>query len=120
MVGAILEKAHFFYSPNKVVFGLNAIHTLGNEVRQLGLKKAFLVTDPGVVKADPFGPEDPRASLAERAVAKPEDCGGNRPVGGARHGRGFVETLGRLVRRLECIEDCLIPQLTSSPVSHCF
>ena len=56
MVEAILEKAHFFYSPNKVVFGLNTVNMLGNEIRQLGSRKAFIVTDPGVVKAGLFRP----------------------------------------------------------------
>jgi alcohol dehydrogenase class IV len=52
MSALILGKAHIFYSPNRVVFGSDTLRTVGNEVLQLGAKKAFIVTDPGVVKAD--------------------------------------------------------------------
>jgi alcohol dehydrogenase class IV len=52
----IFSKVHFFYSPNKVVFGPDAIKSLGSEALQLGAKKALIVTDPGVVKADLLQP----------------------------------------------------------------
>jgi alcohol dehydrogenase class IV len=56
MPAVIFDKAHFFYSPNKVVFGPDAIKSLGSEALQLGAKKALIVTDPGVVKADLLQP----------------------------------------------------------------
>ena len=65
MAGVILEKPHFFYSPNKILFGLNAVRALGNEARQLGLKKAFIVTDPGVIKADLLRPVKESLKSAE-------------------------------------------------------
>jgi alcohol dehydrogenase class IV len=65
MAGVILEKAHFFYSPNKILFGLNTVRALGNEARQLGVKKAFIVTDPGVIKADLLRPVKESLESAE-------------------------------------------------------
>lgn len=56
MEAFIFNKIHFFYSPNKVVFGPDTIKSLGSEVLQLGAKKALIVTDPGVVKADLLQP----------------------------------------------------------------
>src|SRR4030042_3577644 len=56
MPAIISNKTHFFYSPNKIVFGPDAIKGLGSEALQLGAKKAFIVTDPGVVKADLLQP----------------------------------------------------------------
>jgi alcohol dehydrogenase class IV len=56
MAQIIFEKAHPFYSPLKTLFGPNTIKALGNEARQLGVKKAFIVTDPGVIKADLLRP----------------------------------------------------------------
>ncbi len=52
MSGMIFEKAHVFYSPNKVLFGPNTIKSLGNEVLQLAGKKVLVITDPGVVQAN--------------------------------------------------------------------
>ena len=56
MYGIIFEKAHVFYSPNKVLFGPNTIKSVGTEVLQLGGKKALIVTDPGVVQANLIQP----------------------------------------------------------------
>ena len=56
MQAVILSKAHIFYSPNKIVFGLETAKSLANEVLQLGGKRVFIVTDPGVVKADLLQP----------------------------------------------------------------
>ena len=56
MSGIIFEKAHVFYSPNKVLFGPNTIKSVGTEVLQLGGKKALIVTDPGVVQANLIQP----------------------------------------------------------------
>jgi alcohol dehydrogenase class IV len=47
MPALISNKTHFFYSPNKVVFGPDAIKSLGSEALQLGTKRALIVTDPG-------------------------------------------------------------------------
>lgn len=56
MPAIIFNKTHFFYSPNKVVFGPDTIKSLGSEALQLGAKKALIVTDPGMVKADLLQP----------------------------------------------------------------
>lgn len=56
MAQIIFEKIHPFYSPLKILFGPNTIKALGNEARQLGVRKALIVTDPGVVKADLLHP----------------------------------------------------------------
>ena len=56
MPALIFSKVHFFYSPNKVVFGPDTIKSLGSEALQLGAKKALIVTDPGGVKADLLKP----------------------------------------------------------------
>ena len=51
MSGMIFERAHVFYSPNKVLFGPNTVKSVGNEALQLGGKKVLIITDPGVVQA---------------------------------------------------------------------
>ncbi len=56
MPAIISNKTHFFYSPNKVVFGLDAIKSLGGEALQLGAKGALIVTDSGVAKTDLLQP----------------------------------------------------------------
>jgi alcohol dehydrogenase class IV len=56
MEAVIFNKAHFFYSPNKVVFGSDTIKSLGSEALQLEAKKVFIVTDPGVAKTDLLQP----------------------------------------------------------------
>ena len=56
MSGMIFEKAHVFYSPNKVLFGPNTVKSVGNEALQLGGKKVLIVTDPGVVQANLIEP----------------------------------------------------------------
>ncbi len=66
MSGMIFDKAHVFYSPNKVIFGPNTVKGVGNEVLQLGGKKALIVTDPGVVQAKLIDPV--KASLEAAKV----------------------------------------------------
>jgi alcohol dehydrogenase class IV len=56
MSGMVFDKAHVFYSPNKVIFGPNTIRVLANEVVQLGGKRALIVTDEGVVRANLIEP----------------------------------------------------------------
>lgn len=56
MSAVIFNKAHIFYSPNKIIFGPDAVKSLGSEAFQLGAKKVFIVTDPGVAKADLLQP----------------------------------------------------------------
>lgn len=56
MAKIIFEKAHLFYSPNKILFGPHTVRALGPEVEQLAGKKVLIVTDPGVVKADLLKP----------------------------------------------------------------
>jgi alcohol dehydrogenase class IV len=62
----IFEKAHVFYSPNKVIFGPNTVKGVGNEALQLGAKKPLIITDPGVVQAKLIDPV--KASLEAAKV----------------------------------------------------
>jgi alcohol dehydrogenase class IV len=48
-IGAI--KTHVFLSPNRILFGIDAVKGLAAEVKQLGGGKVLVVTDPGVVGA---------------------------------------------------------------------
>jgi alcohol dehydrogenase len=56
MPGIIFEKGHVYYSPNKILFGPNTIKSLGDEVLQMGRKKALIITDPGIVQANLIQP----------------------------------------------------------------
>ncbi|NIS62540.1 MAG: iron-containing alcohol dehydrogenase, partial [Proteobacteria bacterium] len=40
-----------FLSPNRILFGIDAVKGLGAEVKQLGGKKVLVVTDPGLIEA---------------------------------------------------------------------
>jgi len=51
MSAIVLGKAYPFYCPSKVLFGADTIKSLGTEAKQLGGRKALIVTDPGVVQA---------------------------------------------------------------------
>jgi len=42
---------HAFLSPNRILFGIDAVKVLAAEVKQLGGRKVLIVTDPGVVEA---------------------------------------------------------------------
>jgi alcohol dehydrogenase class IV len=67
MNGMIFEKAHVFYSPNKILFGPNTVKNVGNEAQQLGGRKALIITDPGVVQAHVIEPI--KASLDAAGVS---------------------------------------------------
>jgi alcohol dehydrogenase len=56
MSAIVFGKAHPFYSPSKVLFGADTVKGLGSEAKQLGAKKALIVTDPGVVQANLLKP----------------------------------------------------------------
>ena len=61
------SKTHVFYSPTKVIIGLNAASQAAHEVRQCGCAKVLVVTDPGVVRADLIRPVE--SSLRSENVA---------------------------------------------------
>ena len=42
---------HTFLSPNRILFGIDAVKGVAAEVKQLGGRKVLIVTDPGVVEA---------------------------------------------------------------------
>jgi len=42
---------HVFRSPNRILFGIDAVKGVATEVKQLGGSKVLVVTDPGVVEA---------------------------------------------------------------------
>ena len=50
------SKTHVFYSPTKIVAGLNSVSLVADEVKQFGGSRVLVVTDPGVVAADLITP----------------------------------------------------------------
>jgi alcohol dehydrogenase class IV len=42
---------HPFFSPNRILFGFDAVEGVAAEIKHLGGKKVLIVTDPGVVEA---------------------------------------------------------------------
>jgi len=48
----MINKANLFISPNKIIFGNGTADLVGKEAEQLGAKKALIITDKGVMKAD--------------------------------------------------------------------
>lgn len=48
----MINKANLFISPNKVIFGNGTADLVGKEAEQFGAKKALIITDKGVMKAD--------------------------------------------------------------------
>lgn len=46
-----INKISNFFSPKKIVLGLNIVKNVGDEVKTLGRSKAIIVTDPGIVSA---------------------------------------------------------------------
>jgi alcohol dehydrogenase len=67
MSGMIFERAHVFYSPNKVLFGPNTVKSVGNEILQLGGRRVLIITDPGIVQANLLQPV--KASLEAAGVS---------------------------------------------------
>ncbi len=58
------DTPHVFYSPHKIIFGLKTASCVAEEVQKLGGEKAFLVTDPGVVRAGLLNPVKESLKLA--------------------------------------------------------
>lgn len=58
---------HTFFSPTKIVVGLGVSADVADEARQLGGKKALIVTDPGVLEAGLI--EQATDALQENAIA---------------------------------------------------
>ena len=50
------SKTHVFYSPTKIIVGLNSACEVAQQVRQFGGSRVLIVTDPGVVDADLISP----------------------------------------------------------------
>ncbi len=48
----MINKVNLFISPNKVIFGSGTADLVGTEAEQFGAKKALIVTDKGVMKAN--------------------------------------------------------------------
>jgi alcohol dehydrogenase class IV len=42
---------HTFYSPNKIILGMNTTSIVPEEIKKLGAGRVLLVTDPGIVEA---------------------------------------------------------------------
>jgi alcohol dehydrogenase class IV len=71
-------KTHVFLSPNRILFGIDAAEGVAAEVKQLGGKKALIVTDPGVVEAglveaikDPLESDGISFSVYDRVEPEP-------------------------------------------------
>ena len=63
----MMNKVNTFLSPNKVIFGNGTVSQVGKEAEQLNAKKALIVTDKGVVKADLLA--DVKDSLKAQKIA---------------------------------------------------
>ena len=50
------SKTQVFYSPTKIIVGLNSASQVAQEVKQFGGSRVLIVTDPGVVAADLIAP----------------------------------------------------------------
>ena len=48
----MINKANLFISPNKIIFGNGTADLVGKEAEQFGAKKALIITDKGVMKAN--------------------------------------------------------------------
>ena len=48
----MINKANLFISPNKVIYGNGTVNLVGKEAEQFDAKKALIITDKGVMKAD--------------------------------------------------------------------
>ncbi len=94
---------HIFYSPNKIILGMEAASNVSDELSKLGGGRVLLVTDPGVVQAglisqienflksnsldyvlyDAVEPEPPDGVIDRGAeIFKSEDCGLVLGIGG--------------------------------------
>ena len=62
----IADKAHVFYSPHKIVFGMGTAAGIGAEVKDLSASKVLIVTDPGSSK--PACSRLSRAPLKKRSL----------------------------------------------------
>jgi alcohol dehydrogenase class IV len=60
-------KTHVFLSPNRILFGIDAVKGVAAEAKQLGGKKALIVTDPGLIEAGLV--ETIKASLDSDGIA---------------------------------------------------
>jgi alcohol dehydrogenase class IV len=50
MAENIEQKLHLFYSPTKIIIGMNTSSLVSEEIQNLGGGRVLIVTDPGVVK----------------------------------------------------------------------
>ncbi|MGC4117655.1 MAG: iron-containing alcohol dehydrogenase [Myxococcales bacterium] len=66
MVGSVFEELRKFVAP-EIVFGANARKLVGRYARNLGARRALLVSDPGVVRAGWTG--EASSDLAEAGIA---------------------------------------------------
>lgn len=67
MADIISDRSYVFYSPNRIIFGINSSKVIGAEVKGMGGKKPLLVTDPGVAEAGLLDPI--KKSLDEASIA---------------------------------------------------
>jgi alcohol dehydrogenase class IV len=88
----IFEKAHVFYSPNKVLFGPNTVKSVGNEALQLGGKKVLIVTDPGVVQANLIEPIKASLEAAKLPFTVYDQVKPEPPVACVEEGAGKLKS----------------------------
>jgi alcohol dehydrogenase class IV len=60
-------KTHAFFSPNRILFGIDVVKGVATEVKQLGGGKVLIVTDPGLIEAGLVEPI--KASLDSEGIA---------------------------------------------------
>jgi alcohol dehydrogenase class IV len=60
-------KTHAFFSPNRILFGIDVVKGVATEVKQLGGEKVLIVTDPGLIEAGLVEPI--KASLDSEGIA---------------------------------------------------
>lgn len=62
-----------FFSPCKIVFGLNTAGSVAEEIGQLGGGKILIVTDPGIVAGQMLGPIETSLKVNGVSYALSED-----------------------------------------------
>lgn len=94
MSAIVFGKAYPFYCPSKVLFGADTIKSLGAEAKQLGARKALIVTDPGVVQAGLLKPVKDSLDAAGMPYAIFDQVKPEPPVGCVTEGVGKLKAEG--------------------------
>jgi len=70
-----------FYSPKKIIFGLDVVKKVGEEAKFLGANRALIVTDPGIVSAghvkiveESLHAAKIELGIFDKVIPEPPDC----------------------------------------------